>query len=110
MSPIGNTDPGLQALLEQVQEFLGTRRPTTTVVAPTPASVHRVPPGGSQDGDGVKTPTKGRGFRRFRDKSRLLLDKFNRANRGPITLSGGLEPEPEENAEIVGTRFAKLFS
>ena len=109
-SPVSNADPGLQVLLEQVQELLGAGRPITPVVAPAPAPAYQVPPRGSQNGEGVKTPTKGSGFQRFRDKFRLLLAKFNRAGRGPVTLSRGLVPEREENAEIAGGRFAKLFS
>ena len=110
LSPVSDADPGLQVLLEQVQEFLGSGRPSTPVVAPAPAPAHRVPPQGSQNREGVKTSTKGSGFQRFRDKFRLLLAKFNRASRGPVTLSRGLVPEREENGEIAGGRFAKLFS
>ena len=108
LSPVSDAAPGLQALMEQVQEFLG--RSTTSVVAPAPAPACQVPPRESQNEEGVKTPTKGSGFRMFRDKFRLLLGKFNRASRGPVTLSHGLVPEREENAEIAGGRFAKLFS
>jgi len=101
LSPVGDTDPTLQVLLKQVQEFLGTERPITPVVVPTPAPTNQVPARGSQ---------KGGSLQRFRDKFRLLLAKFNRASGGPITLSRGLVPEREENAEIAGGRFTKLFS
>ena len=109
LSPVSDADPSLQVLLEQAQELLGAGRPITPVVAPAPVPAYRVPPRRSQNGEGVKTPTKWNGFRRFRDKFRSLLAKFNRASQGPITLSRGLVPEREENAEIAEGRFAKLF-
>jgi len=110
LSPASDSDPGLQVLLEQVQELLGTGRLITPVVTPTPAPAHQTPPRGPQKEEAVKTPTKGGGLQRFRDKFRLLLAKFNRAGRGPVTLSHGLVQEREESAEITGGRFAKLFS
>ena len=127
--PVGDADPGLQVLFKQAQELLSSVRsserpaaipapatvapdPTTVhtpVIAPPPVPTHRVPPKGPQKAKGVRAGTR-RKFREFRDRFKLLLAKFTRASRGPITLSRGLVSEREENAELTEKRHAKLFS
>jgi len=124
LTPVSEADPDLRVLLEQVQEFLGIERPTTPhipIIAPTssmvpipvpvpsPASVHQVPPRESRNGGGTVGHVRRTKFQRIREKFRLLLAKFSRTDRGPITLSDGLVPEREENAEVVEKRFGKLF-
>jgi hypothetical protein len=106
LSPVSNAEPDLQVLLEQVQEFLGIERLAATpipVADPSPVPAHQVT---SQ----VKTHARrGSLHQKFRDKFKRLLTKFNRASRGPTTLSSGLVPEREENAEITGRRYLRLF-
>ena len=124
MSPVSEADPDLQVLLEQVQELLGIGGPIirrTPVVVPTPTTVPipvavlspvpspQVPPQGSHKEKGAKSPTRRGSLQKFRDRFRLLLAKFSRENREPVTLSSGLVPEREENAEITGKRYVKLF-
>lgn len=122
LSPVSDPDPHLQVLLEQVQEFLGTGGPATIptpIVVPTPATVPidvlppapspEVPPRGSRKGKGMKAPVRRGSLQKFRDGFKVLLTKFSRASREPVTLSSGLVPEREENAEITGKRYVKLF-
>jgi len=117
LSPVSEGDLDLQDLLEQVQEFLGLERPVVTpipIVAPAsatvpiPVAVHQLPSQGTQKGKGVKTNGRKNSLQRIRDKLKLLLAKFGRVNRGPITISEGLVPEREEGAEVVEKR-SKLF-
>jgi len=122
-------DPDLRELLKQVEELLGIKRPATApvpIVAPAPttdpapivvpspvpirqASVYQVPSQGSRKGGGAGGHARRTSFQKIQDKFRLLRAKFSRANRGPVTLSEGLVPEREENAEVVEKRYAKLF-
>lgn len=120
LSTVGEADPDLQVLLDRVHEFLRLRKPaaaaTRDVVPapdpiPTSSSVldHPTPPRGSERGKCKKPqPRKGR-LRRIQDKFKLLLARFSRVSRGPITLSDGLVPEREENAEVSEGRYARLF-
>ena len=71
------------------------------------AAAHQVPPQGPQESD--MRGSAWRKIRKFLDRFRQLLAKFARASQGPITLSRGLVPEREENAEFFGGRSA-LFS
>lgn len=121
-SPVSDTEPYLESLREQVQEFLGIER---TVATPTPIVVpsfstipipiavpsfghlHQVPPRGFQK---VETPTKWSRIKRFLENLGRLRDKFRRASREPVTLSRGLVPEHEENAEIMERRYVDLFA
>ena len=62
-----------------------------------PAAANQVPPQEPRE-NGVRANAR-RQIQKFRDRFRQLLDKFARAYQGPITLSRGLVPEREENAE-----------
>ena len=121
-SPVCDAEPYLEALLEQVQEFVGIERtvttptpivvPTSTIVpipiaVPSFVTLHRVPPRGSQK---VETPTRRSRIKKFLENLRRLRDKFSRASREPVTLSRGLVPERDENAEITEKRYVDLFA
>ena len=43
------------------------------------------------------------------DSFKRLWAKFSRVNREPVTLSRGLVPEREENAEIAEAHYTELF-
>lgn len=110
-----DADPDLQVLLEQVHEFLRLKRPATAPTpvvvpapAPSPGPSHRAPRE-FERGKRAKTHVRRGSFKKIREKFRLLLTKFGRASREPITLSDGLIPEHEENAEVAEKRYAGLF-
>jgi len=58
----------------------------------------------------VKTVMRWGRIQKFLENFRRLWAKFSRASREPVTISGGLVPEREENAEVTEKRFLKLFS
>lgn len=92
---------GLDELLDEVREILES-----------PLEMPTIPPRRAQKsktGRVVRTRAKRGSFQRIREKFGLFLAKFSRASGGPTTLSEGLVPEREENAEIIETRFRKLF-
>lgn len=112
-------------LLEQVQGFFGIGEqvaaptpivvPTSTMVpipvavlSPVPAP--QVPSRGPRKGKEVKPPTRRlSGLQKFRDRFKLLLAKFSRASREPVTLSSGLVPERKEDTDITEIRYVELF-
>jgi len=121
-SPVSNTEPYLESLREQVQEFLGIERTVTTptpIVVPTFSTVpipiavpsfgplNQVPSRGSQK---VETPTRWSRIKKFLESLGRLRDKFRRASREPVTLSRGLVPERNENAEVMEKRYVDLFA
>ena len=119
LSPASDTDPDLQVWLKQAQELLLSVIPASTPAVPGPSTVpspvipspsapaNRNPPQGPKKG--VRARTR-RGFRKFRDRFKRLLAKFTRASRGPMTLSRGLVPEREENAELADALFSHVQS
>jgi len=96
-----DTELDLQEVMEEVREIL--EGPVDT---PTTPALRRGRE--SKKGKGARVPRRN-SFQMIRDKFRLFLAKFSRANRGPVTLSDGLIPEREENAEVAQTRFGGLF-
>ena len=112
-------------LLEQVQGFFGIGEQVaapTPIVVPTstmvpipvavlsPAPAPRVPSRGPRKGKEVKPPTRRlSGLQKFRDRFKLLLAKFSRASREPVTLSSGLVPERKEDTDITEIRYVELF-
>ena len=120
LSSVSNTDPDLRELLKQVQDFLSPATPAdvpnptavpgpstvpTLAVLPPPVLAHRVSARSSKKG--VMASTK-EGLRKLRDRSKVLLGMFTRASREPVTLSRGLVPERDEDAETQ-RRYEDLF-
>ena len=109
-------------LAAQVQEFLGIEGtvaalPTAIVVpafatvpipiaVPPPPRPHQTSPRGLQK---VETPTRWGRIKKFLISLKRLRDMFSRASREPVTLSRGLVPERDENAEIMEKRYMDLF-
>ena len=121
---VSEADPDLQALLERVHDFLRLKKSATVparVAVPTLATIPdliaasssvlglQVPPREPERGKPVKTHTRKSSLRKIQDRFKLLLAKFSRVSRRPVTLSDGLIPEREENAEASERRYAKLF-
>lgn len=120
MSPVSDPEPVLNALLEQIQEFLGIERPAVTptpvvipafALVPIPVAVpsrnlHHAP---LQCSPKPKPLTRWAKIQKFLDSFKRLWAKFSRANREPVTLSRGLVPEREENAEVAETRYTEFF-
>ena len=88
--------------MKEVQEIL--ENPTHKPVA-GPSRRER----GPQKEKGPKSALRRSSFQKIREKFRLFLAKFSHASREPGTISDGLVPEREENAEITGARFGGLF-
>ena len=101
MQSSSDADPDLDEVLEEVREIL--EGPVDTPTTPAPRRGRE-----SKKGRGAKVLRRN-SFQTIRDKFRLFLARFSRASRGPVTLSDGLVPEREDNAEIAQTRFGGLF-
>lgn len=121
LPPVNNAESDLEVLAAQVQEFLGIEGtvaalPTPIVVPafatiPIPIAVpsprlHQAPPRGPQK---AETPTRWGRIKKFLISLKRLRDMFSRASREPVTLSRGLVPERDENAEIMEKRYMDLF-
>jgi len=115
-SPASDTDSYLESLLEQVQEFLGIERAVTTPTPIVASSFSAVPPLGPLHQVSPRrlrkagTPTRWSRIKKFLESFGRLRDRFRRASREPVTLSRGLVPEREENAEIMERRYVNLFA
>ena len=122
LSPIDNTESDLEALAVQVQEFFGIERTVTAlpipivvptfatvpipIAVPSPPRLHQAPPRGLQK---AETSTRWGRIKKFLISLIRLRDMFGRASREPVTLSRGLVPELDENAEIMEKRYMGLF-
>ena len=122
LSPVNNAELDLEALAAQVQEFFGIERtvaaPPTPIIVPTfatvpipiavpsPPRLHQAPPRGLQK---AEAPTRWGRIKKFLISLMRLRDMFGRANREPVTLSRGLVPELDENAEIMEKRYVGLL-
>jgi len=119
--PVSDSEPDIEALLDQIQGLFSGESSATMpipvvvptlatvpipVAVPSPVPPHHPPPRGPQK---VKTVTRWGRIQKFLENFRRLWAKFSRASREPVTLSRGLVPDHEENAEVTEKRFGGLF-